>query len=135
MMQPRDQLETQTLLHHWRPQLAEGLLYTHTCLSANTRKTLESASFLYALIELLSEKGLIDIDELDGRKQVVAQRLVEQFKRNGGGVLLQDPEYDKYVFTQEVTFDCGDRASLCRAACCLLPFALSRQNLREGIVH
>ena len=42
--------------------LSSGLLYTHSCINANTTKTLEVASFLYALIELLSEKGLLTIE-------------------------------------------------------------------------
>ena len=45
-------------------EMAEGLLYTHTRLNANTSKTLEATSFLYALIELLGEKGLVSIEEL-----------------------------------------------------------------------
>jgi len=42
-----------------RQEVAEGLLYAPSQLSANTSKTLEASSFLYALIELLSEKGPI----------------------------------------------------------------------------
>jgi len=39
--------------------LSSGLSYTHTRINFNTTKTLESSSFLYALVELLNEKGLI----------------------------------------------------------------------------
>ena len=38
-------------------ELASGLLCIHTRINANTSKTLEATSFLYALIELLDEKG------------------------------------------------------------------------------
>ena len=62
-------------LYVLRQEFAEGLLYTHSRLNANTSKTLESASFLYALVELLDEKGLISIEELDERKRAVGQRL------------------------------------------------------------
>mgnify|MGYP001559982809 FL=1 len=55
--------------------LSSGLLYTHTRINDNTKKTLEAASFLYALIELLNEKGLLSIEELDERKKQVAERL------------------------------------------------------------
>jgi hypothetical protein len=118
-----------------RQQIAEGLLYTHSRLNANTAKTLEAAAFLYALVELLNEKGILSIEELDERKRVVGQRLAEQYKQAGDGVMLQDPEYDKYHFDQQVTLDCGDRVSLCRAACCRLPFALSKQDIYEGSVQ
>ena len=53
-----------------RDDICHGLLYTHTRISDNTKKTFESASFLYALIELLGEKGIISIEELDGPQGV-----------------------------------------------------------------
>ena len=118
-----------------RQRVSEGLLYTHNRLSANTRKTLEAASFLYALVELLEEKGLITIEELDARKQVVAERLAQQYREQQIGAVFQDPEYDKYAFASEVVIDCENRVHLCKAACCRLPFALSSQDVREGVVH
>lgn len=121
--------------HTLRQEVAEGLLYAHSRLNANTSKTLEVASFLYALVELLDEKGLTAIEELDERKRVVGERLMEQFRQNGSGVVLQDPEYDKYTFQDGAEIDCASRVHLCHAACCRLPFALSKQDIREGIVH
>ena len=118
-----------------RRKVAEGLLYAHSRLSANTGKTLEATSFLYALIELLSEKGLISIDELDERKRAVGQRLMEQLREKGTGVVFQDPEHDKYAFDNQVDIDCASHIPLCHATCCRLPFALSKQDVREGIVR
>src|SRR5687768_18607236 len=66
--------------HGLRDEVAEGLLYTHSRLNATTGKTLEATSSLYALVELLDDKGLITIEELDGRQHVVSQRLAAQFK-------------------------------------------------------
>ncbi len=97
--------------------------------------TLDAASFLYSLVELLNDQGLLSIEELDARKKVVAQRLAEQVRREGNGALFQDPEYDKYAFEYEAKVDCASRICVCRAACCRLPFALSHQDVREGIVH
>lgn len=116
-------------------QIAAGLLYTHTRLNANTTKTLEATAFLYALIELLDERGIVTIEELDERKRIVGQRLLEQLRRSGDGVVLQDAAEDKYDFAGAVAIDCSSRLSLCRAACCRLPFALSKQDLSEGIVQ
>ncbi len=115
--------------------LSSGLLYTHTRINANTNKNLEAASFLYALIELLSEKGLLTIEELDERKKQVAQRLVKRFVESGMGLMYQDPEYDKYTFNQEAEVDCESRLAVCKAVCCKLPFALSRQDVEEGIIR
>ena len=112
--------------------LSSGFLYTHSCINANTSKTLESTSFLYALIELLMEKGLLTTEELDERKRQVAERLVKRFIDSGLGLMYQDPEYDKYTFGQEADVDCESRLDTCKAVCCKLPFALSKQDVEEG---
>jgi Putative zinc- or iron-chelating domain len=118
-----------------RQELVEGLLYAHSRLAANTASTLEARSFLYALIELLSERGLVSVDALDERKETVSERLAEQARRRGDGVMLQDPEHDKYAFDAEVAIDCPSLVHLCHAACCKLTFALSRQDIEEGVVR
>jgi hypothetical protein len=118
-----------------RQELSDGLLYIHSRLSENTQSTLEAAAFLYALIELLNERGLVSIEQLDERKAEVAKRLAKKNSSAGIGVLLQEPEYDKYNFENEAKIDCENRVHLCKAACCRLPFALSKQDIREGIVN
>ncbi len=116
-------------------EMTAGLLYTHTRLNANTSKTLEATSFLYALIELLNEKGLLTIEELDKRKKQVAERLVQKFVESGIGLRYQDPEYDKYTFEHETHVDCQSRLHVCKAICCKFPFALSKQDIDEGIIR
>ena len=115
--------------------LAAGLLYTHIRISANTTKTLEAASFLYALIELLNEKGLISIKELDERRKHVAEQLLRKFAESRIGMIYQDPECDKYTFEQESRVDCQSRQPICQAICCKFPFALSQQDVEEGIIR
>ena len=134
-MKQDEQQNTKGLSDDLRQELAEGLLYTHSRANANTTKTLESASFLYALIELMNEKGIITIEELDERKRVVGARLTEQFQKTGMGAMLQEPEYDKYTFDGGVEIDCENRRHLCKAACCRLPFPLSKQDITEGVVR
>lgn len=119
------------LRHH----VAEGIAYAHARLNATTGRMLDASAFLYALVELLSERGLISIDELDARKDEVGERLVAQLEERGGGVVVQDPELDKYAFEGEVEIDCPSLIPLCQAACCKLPWALSKQDVREGVVR
>ncbi len=45
-----------------RNEIAEGLRYVHFRADANTSKLVEIASFMYAAIDLLKEKGLLDIE-------------------------------------------------------------------------
>lgn len=118
-----------------RKEVAQGFLYSHIRASTNTGKALEVASFCYALIELLEEKGIISIEELDGRKKVVATRLVKKFAEKGMGAFYQEPEYDKYKFNKEAKVDCQNYIHLCKAACCrIFSFALSKQDVKEGII-
>jgi Fe-S-cluster containining protein len=124
------------LLEELREEVTGGFLYSNTRANHNTGKALQVASFCYALIELLQEKGIITIEELDTRKKVVADRLVKKFKDEGVGAVYQDPECDKYSFDKEVEIDCERRIHLCKAACCrIFGFALSRQDINEGIIR
>ncbi len=117
-----------------RREIAGGLLYCHSRLNSNTSKLLESASFLYALIELLTEKGLLEIDELEDKKREVAKRLLESYLDRGMGVAMQESEQDKYNFAETVEIDCENRVHLCKAACCRMSFALSQQDVEEGVI-
>ncbi len=119
----------------WRLELAQGLRCAHSRTNQNAAKNLETASFLYALIELLEEVGLIDVADLDRRKRDVFRRLKDRYQKERMGVLLQDSENDKYTFERSVDIDCEDRLHLCKGSCCRLPFALSRQDLEERVVR
>ena len=113
--------------------MAGGLRFTHNQATANTRKLLEVTSFAYAAIDLLAEKGLLCIEELDARQKTVAASLVEKFIDQGMGLTYQEKEQDKYRF-EPVQINCAERVHLCKAACCRLTFALSKQDVEEGMV-
>jgi Fe-S-cluster containining protein len=131
-------MATEAGLQPWREiraETAKGLEYTHNRANTNTGKLLEIASFSYSAIEILAEKGIISIEEVDARKKVVAERLVERFRQAGMGVVRSEPEVDKYSFEGSAEIDCENRVELCKAACCRLDFALSRQDVEEGVVQ
>ncbi len=117
-----------------RQELVRGILYIHSRLNANTSETLEALSLLAALVGLMQQKGLITDEELESARQAAGARLSEQFEQKGLGILLQDKEEDKYTYESSVTIDCSSRVHLCRAACCRLAFALSKQDVQEGVV-
>ena len=118
-----------------RREVAEGFLDSHARANKNSAKALEIASFCYALIELLEKKGLISFDELNDRQKVLNKRLVKKFADQGLGVIaLQEFKQNKYTYNEQVEIDCASRVSICRAACCRLDLALSRQDLEEGII-
>lgn len=89
--------------------ITSGLLYTHLRINDTTQRTLQNSAFLFALIEMLDEKGIISIKDLDERKMVVADRLVKKFVEKGIGLLYQSDEEDKYTFEGESTVPCEER--------------------------
>jgi hypothetical protein len=118
-----------------RRQVAEGFHGAHCRASGHAAKTLETASFLYALIELLSEQGVVAIDELDARRRAAFARQKQRYAQDRMGVILQESDNDKYSFERTAEVDCADRVHLCKASCCRLPFALSRQDVEERVVR
>lgn len=114
-------------------EVLEGFLYSYRQLDTNALKTYEALAHIHSLTELLVAKGIIGVEELDERKKVVEKRLEDGFKEAGIGVRVQNVGIDKYSPQGEATIDCEKRLPICRAACCTLAFALSLQDIREGI--
>jgi hypothetical protein len=130
---PEVELPSPTL-ESLREEVAGGFLYAHSRANANSNKVLEVASFSYALIELLSERGLITIEELDERKEQVHKRLAEKFAEKGMGVALTMEEKETDGGSPNVEIDCENRLHLCQAACCRLRFALTVRDVEKGNV-
>jgi len=118
-----------------RQEFVNGLLYSHGRLNVNTQLAFEARSELTALINLLSEKKIIATEELEEKKETAAKELGQKLQEGGVGVILQDPAPNKYSLKNGEKVDCANRIHLCRAACCRLSFALSGQDVQEGIVR
>jgi Fe-S-cluster containining protein len=114
-------------------EILEGFLYSYRQLDTNATKLYEASANIYSLIELLVAKGIVGIDELDQRKKAVEKRLNDSFKEAGIGVRVQNAKIDKYSLEAEAEIDCENRKHICRTACCALAYALSPQDIREGI--
>jgi Fe-S-cluster containining protein len=56
-------------------------------------------------------------------------------QRRADGHLYQPTERDKYHFQGAADVDCAARIPFCHAVCCRLPFALSEQDVVEGVVQ
>jgi Fe-S-cluster containining protein len=104
------------------------------CASADERLD-HTASTLMALVELLVEIGLIDQNELEQRRSEIAVNLRRSFVARGMTVAVHESGFSKYALIDAVKIDCDDRLHLCRAACCRLSFALSREDLDEGALR
>ena len=113
--------------------ILDGFLYSYRQLDTNATKLYEASANLYSLIELLVTKGIIGIEELDQRKKAVEKRLNDSFKEAGIGVRVQNAGINKYKLKDGAEIDCENRKHICRAACCTFAYALSLQDIREGI--
>ncbi len=134
-MEVQAEPERTATLEDLRTEVAQGFVYSHSRANANSSKVLEVASFSYALIELLVERGVVSVEDLDERKRKHGEKILAKFNQAGVGVAVNKDDQDKYAFTGGVKIDCDARVSLCHAACCRLSFALSVQDVEEGKVR
>ena len=118
-----------------RNDLIEGLLYVHGRLNMNARMSLQAHAWLMGLVEVLHEKGVIDKQNIEQKAKPIADTLSQHFMKEGNGVYLQEPNTDKYSYENLPEIDCESRIHLCKASCCRLQFAMSKQDVEEGIVR
>jgi hypothetical protein len=111
-----------------------GLVYAHNRANANTTAAHEANAALRALVELLLEEGLVDREAFEARRAQSSEQLRREYVERGMAVAMQEFGVSKYEFTGGAEIDCGSRLHLCKAACCRLPFALSKEDVQEGIV-
>lgn len=115
--------------------LVRGLLYTHNRANANTALAHQTCAELHSVVELLIERGVIDRETLRARQQLASEQLKRQWFDRGMAVAMQEFGTSKYEFEGGAAIDCENRIHLCHASCCKLPFALSKQDVQEGVVR
>ncbi len=76
----------------------------------------------------------MDGEAFEARREQAAEQLRREYLERGMAVAMQEFDVSKYEFTGGAEIDCENRLHLCKAACCRLPFALSKQDVQEGIV-
>jgi Fe-S-cluster containining protein len=112
-----------------------GFHETYRRIGVTAERTCQTAAQSFAIAELLVAKGVVGLDELDQRRRAVEERIRTTMAEAGVVVELAD-EVDKYgEDLVEVEIDCADRIGLCHAACCRLRFALTQQDIAEGVVQ
>jgi Fe-S-cluster containining protein len=115
--------------------LHRGFVYVHNRANANTAEVHHANATLNALVELLTDRGLVNIESLEERRKKAADGLRQEYLSRGMAVAMQEFGVSKYEFKGDARIDCGSRIPLCKAACCRLPFALSKEDVKEGVVQ
>jgi Fe-S-cluster containining protein len=118
--------EEQDKLHR---QVERAGLFTHTTLTRLSARINESESFLYAIIDLMAQKGLVTPEEITEAVQQVRQELVEKQEAAHPGLALRvDGESDD----EYTPVNCEERWHVCKAICCKLDFALNAEEVESG---
>jgi Fe-S-cluster containining protein len=115
-------------------QVERGSLFTHTALSSNAERINAAESFLYGLIDLLTEKGLLTSEEVFEAAGRVRREMDARGETAGPGVALHvDPERGAGG-GEFAAVNCAERMHVCRAVCCKLNFALTAEEVEAGRV-
>lgn len=112
-------------------QIERGSLFTHTIVSRNANRIHETESFLYGVIDVLIEKGMLTQDEVLQGAAKVRQEMEEKGQTIGPGIALRI-EGDGTKQDDFGLVNCSERLHICKAVCCRLHFALTADEVESG---
>jgi len=112
-------------------QVERGNLFTHSALSRQSARINEIESFLFAVIDLVTQKGITAPDELSDAVRKVREEMMEKQELSYPGISLRvdDPNDDQFI-----PVNCEERMHICKAVCCKLDFALNIEDIESGKV-
>ena len=118
-------------------QISVGLGFCHNEINTLARQMVAASTQVNALTAILTERGLLTPEEMESRQAEERKRLMGVLNREDFGVAISEEFPDKYDIPAEKLpqIDCEARLPLCGAACCSMRFALTAQDLDEGIVR
>jgi Fe-S-cluster containining protein len=118
-----------------RRELVQGFLFDHTRINLNTIEIHKALARVEALVAMLTDAGILDEGSFDRRRAEAEERLRQAFVEQGMAVAIQEHDTGKYELDGLPEIDCENRVELCKAACCRLQFALSKEDVEEGVVR
>jgi Fe-S-cluster containining protein len=110
-----------------------GLRFLHVWMSETRSDAWTATMNVETLLDLLIAKGVITAREFEQRKQITGPVVQKEFEADPLAPHL-NMTADKYRVVSP-PIDCESRIPLCKARCCSFRFALSTQDLDEGIVR
>ncbi len=121
--------EEQEKLHR---QLERGALFTHSALASLSARVNESDSFLYAIVDLMVKKGVMETEEIEAFVQEVRKESIEKQETAHPGLSMRVDGADGNDYTP---VNCEERWHICKAVCCKLDFALNAEEVEAGYVR
>jgi Fe-S-cluster containining protein len=123
----------QQTINRLERQMERGSFFLHTALSENASLLNEIGAFVYGLIDVLIERGIVSQEEITA----AVSRVQKHMETNGDvdlpriALRIDAEETEKEAF---VPVDCKARFHVCKGICCKLNFALSREEIEAGQV-
>jgi Fe-S-cluster containining protein len=115
-----------------RSDLDDGLRFLHLMGMQTKQEVADVAATLYAAVEELVARGVVDLRALEARRE---RKKAEEGERMRTQAHVQvAPAVDKYAVPSPPV-DCATLLPLCQARCCRLVFPLSFQDLDERVVQ
>jgi Fe-S-cluster containining protein len=115
--------------------LRRGLRFAHQLAMAARGETHELAKEVYNLLEVLVQRGVVRLSDLRSRYPAVAGRLDDEHGKKPPRIELESSEPDKYQLRDLPDVGCLSLLPICKGRCCGFKFALSEQDLDEGVVR
>lgn len=112
-------------------QLGRAHHYAHNATSRVSTRLSESEHYLFSMLDILLEKGLITQEELEEKMANVKDEIEkrnQQFK-SSAQIFVDDGSP-----VIEPDINCAERLHICKAACCSLRFPISVQDIDAGHV-
>lgn len=122
-------------IENLRLELENALRFLHTFNMQSKIDLIDITSRLLTLIEELVASSAIDLRSFEKRRQMIAERETERMNKEGHVKVMVCETEDKYAMTELPEINCAQKLPSCKARCCTFGFALSIQDLNEGIVR
>jgi Fe-S-cluster containining protein len=120
-------------LHRLERQVERASFYTHTAIGQNAIRLGDVEGFVFGLIDVLVEKRLVTVEEVEAAIEKVKTEMAEKDDYPSANVAMRiDPESAEE--TPFVPVNCAERMHICKAICCKLHFALSQEEIESGKV-
>jgi Fe-S-cluster containining protein len=123
--------ELAVLERRLRQDLERGLQFSNALNSLNLDQNKETIATVQAIIDLLIQAGILDVDDLRQALEMARRRVAA---RPAPTVRLAS-KGDKYAEGQTADVDCASLIHLCQSRCCTFKFFLTKQDLDEGVAR
>ena len=112
-------------------QMIRGALHTHSTLSNYSNRINEIEAFTYGIADALIENGLISSKTIFKVVENLKNKMIANNEQLNPGVQLRIDNESSQNF---VAVNCSERMHICKAVCCSLRFALSKEEIESGHV-